>query len=309
MARTIFSTVRAPHDPAFTVGSLATTHTGRPVDRADAGDDPVGGQVVRRRRWPAERPPRRSPSSSRSASRSRTNSFPCRASLSASLCRLPPQRSGRAGRELFVHRESLGYPRRMARIATSSVIGSVAKSRAASSERLAEHVGRDAGIAPQRVGDAVLAEELLAGAGLGQPVGVEQEEVAGVERDLSARVLAVRVEHQQRAGGPQRAHLAVVPQPGGRVPGGRDPERGRLGVEHDHADRDELLEALERRHLPVQLLERLGRIAVLPQEHPQQVLGLEGGDRRLDAVAGDVADDRRDAGGRDRGTRRRSRRP
>ena len=107
------------------------------------------------------------------------------------------------------------------------------------------------------------------------------------------------VEHQQRAGGAQRAHLAVVPQPGGRVAGRRDPQRGGLGVEHDDADGDELLEPLERRHLPVELLERLGRVAVLAEEHPQQVLGLEGGDRRLDAVAGDVADHRRDAGGRD----------
>ena len=30
VARMIFSTVRAPHDPAFTVGSLATTTTRRP---------------------------------------------------------------------------------------------------------------------------------------------------------------------------------------------------------------------------------------------------------------------------------------
>ena len=30
VSRTIFSTVRAPHEPALTVESLATTHTGRP---------------------------------------------------------------------------------------------------------------------------------------------------------------------------------------------------------------------------------------------------------------------------------------
>ena len=80
--------------------------------------------------------------------------------------------------------------------------------------------------------------------------------------------------------------------------GGGDAQRGRLGVEHHHADRDELLDALERRHLPVELLERLRRIAELPEEDPQQVLGLERGDRRLDAVTGDVADHRRDARGR-----------
>ena len=55
---------------------------------------------------------------------------------------------------------------------------------------------------------------------------------------------------------------------------------------------------LGRRHLRVELLERLGRVAVLAEEHPQQVLGLEGGDRRLDAVAGDVADDRGEPGRR-----------
>ena len=46
MRRTIFSTVRAPHDPALTVGSLAITQTGRPSIRPDAGDDTVGGQIV-----------------------------------------------------------------------------------------------------------------------------------------------------------------------------------------------------------------------------------------------------------------------
>ena len=36
VTRTIFSTVRAPHEPAFTVGSLATTYTGAAVDAAHA---------------------------------------------------------------------------------------------------------------------------------------------------------------------------------------------------------------------------------------------------------------------------------
>src|SRR5262245_31755738 len=45
-ARTIFSTVRAPHDPALTIGSLATTTTGipsivpRPVTTPSAGNRP-----------------------------------------------------------------------------------------------------------------------------------------------------------------------------------------------------------------------------------------------------------------------------
>ena len=66
-----------------------------------------------------------------------------------------------------------------------------------------------------------------------------------------------------------------------------------------HAQRDELLVATHGRHLRVELLERLGRVAVLAQEHPQQVLGLERGDGRIDAVTGDVADDRGDPRGRD----------
>ena len=43
-ARTIFSTVRAPHEPAFTIGSLATTIGRHPVDGAPPGDDAVGRQ-------------------------------------------------------------------------------------------------------------------------------------------------------------------------------------------------------------------------------------------------------------------------
>ena len=42
----IFSTVRAPHDPAFTVGSLAITQTGRPSIAADARDHAVGREVA-----------------------------------------------------------------------------------------------------------------------------------------------------------------------------------------------------------------------------------------------------------------------
>ena len=46
MALTIFSTVRAPHEPALTIGSLATTTTGipsivpRPVTTPSAGSAP-----------------------------------------------------------------------------------------------------------------------------------------------------------------------------------------------------------------------------------------------------------------------------
>ena len=46
MIRMIFSTVRAPHEPAFTVGSLAMTATGRPWTSPDAGDHAVRGEVA-----------------------------------------------------------------------------------------------------------------------------------------------------------------------------------------------------------------------------------------------------------------------
>ncbi len=42
--RTIFSTVRAPHEPALTVGSLAMTHTGRPSMRPVPVTTPSAGR-------------------------------------------------------------------------------------------------------------------------------------------------------------------------------------------------------------------------------------------------------------------------
>ena len=44
VSRTIFSTVRAPHEPAFTVGSLAMTHTGRPSTRPTPVTTPSAGR-------------------------------------------------------------------------------------------------------------------------------------------------------------------------------------------------------------------------------------------------------------------------
>ena len=44
VARTIFSTVRAPHDPALTIGSLATTTAGIASIVPRPGDDAVGRQ-------------------------------------------------------------------------------------------------------------------------------------------------------------------------------------------------------------------------------------------------------------------------
>ena len=46
-----------------------------------------------------------------------------------------------------------------------------------------------------------------------------------------------------------------------------------LGVEHDDSRRDELLVAVAGGELLVELLERLGGIAELAQEDPEQVLG------------------------------------
>src|SRR5688500_8807457 len=64
-------------------------------------------------------------------------------------------------------------------------------------QRLAEHVGVLPRIAAEDARDAVLAEELLSRASLGQTVGVEQQEVARIEADLSARVRALGIQRQQ----------------------------------------------------------------------------------------------------------------
>ena len=110
---------------------------GPPVDRAHAGHDAVGGQVVGRRRWRAGRPPRTS--RRRAAGRAGRGRRACpggRASR-ASLCRLPCRaRSTRCRSSGSGSVTSAPQPRRMARMATSSVMGSVAKSRAASSRDL-----------------------------------------------------------------------------------------------------------------------------------------------------------------------------
>ena len=76
MIRMIFSTVRAPHEPALTVESFAIRQTGRPSMVAAAGDDAVGGQV-RRRRTLASRPSSTNePASTSRAIRSRAKSLP-----------------------------------------------------------------------------------------------------------------------------------------------------------------------------------------------------------------------------------------
>ena len=88
VSRTIFSTVRAPHEPAFTVGSFAITHTGRPSIRPTPVTTPSAGRSPASA-FASSASSTNEPASSSSASRSRTNSLFCDASFSASLARLP----------------------------------------------------------------------------------------------------------------------------------------------------------------------------------------------------------------------------
>ena len=104
------------------------------------------------------------------------------------------------------------------------------------------------------------------------------------------RLQAPGIERQERTGGPQGTNLAVVPEPRRRVAGRREAQGPGRHVEHHGAQRDHLLGAARRRQHDVQLLDGLARVAVLAEEHPQEVLDLERGDRRLDAVPGDIAD-------------------
>jgi hypothetical protein len=81
MIRMIFSTVRAPHDPAFTVESLAINATGRPsivavpVTTPSAGRSPAATLA----KTPSST---NDPSSTSSRTRSRANSLPLPALLS-----------------------------------------------------------------------------------------------------------------------------------------------------------------------------------------------------------------------------------
>ena len=71
VARTIFSTVRAPHEPALTVGSLAMTIAGRPSTVPRPVTTPSAGSPARRAL--AYRPSStKEPSSKSRAMRSRT---------------------------------------------------------------------------------------------------------------------------------------------------------------------------------------------------------------------------------------------
>jgi len=88
MIRMIFSTVRAPHDPALTVESLAITHTGRPSTVAWPVMTPSAGSPSASTLASAPSSTKE-PSSTRRAIRSRANSLPL-AALAAWYRSAPP---------------------------------------------------------------------------------------------------------------------------------------------------------------------------------------------------------------------------
>src|SRR5919109_2406018 len=220
VSRTIFSTVRAPHEPALTVGSLAITHTGRPSTRPVPVTTPSAGRSSAR--LLASRPSSTNePSSSSRAKRSRTNSLCWAASLSAPLARLPARARSvsRASSPVASEASVAGSTDSRSSFSPTGELvppdgedGDVVGHRLGGEvagrleQVLAQDVGRHVGVAAQCVGDALLPEHLLAVAGLRQPVGVQQEQVVGLERQLAAAELAVVLDHQQRARRPQRLH-------------------------------------------------------------------------------------------------------
>ena len=82
VTRTIFSTVRAPHEPAFTVGSFATTSAGRPSTVPRPVTTPSAGSPLARAfaNWPSST---NDPGSMSRAMRSRGCSLPAAASFAA----------------------------------------------------------------------------------------------------------------------------------------------------------------------------------------------------------------------------------
>jgi hypothetical protein len=79
---------------------------------------------------------------------------------------------------------------------------------------LAQHAGQNARIPPDGVTDPLLAELLVAVTGLSQAIGVHDGHVVTSQRNLTAEIGPVRVQHQERAGRPQR------PRAGGCRPSG-----------------------------------------------------------------------------------------
>src|SRR5438132_2492076 len=81
MMRMIFSTVAAPHEPAFTVGSFAMTATGRPPTDPTPVTTPSAGRSPAIARTSRPSSAKGAPSSRKRRRRSRTKSFPCSASF------------------------------------------------------------------------------------------------------------------------------------------------------------------------------------------------------------------------------------
>ena len=77
----IFSTVFGPHEPAFTVGSLAITATGRPAMRPRPVTTPSAPRPSPSQ-FASSASSTNEPSSSSRATRSRTGSLPCSRALS-----------------------------------------------------------------------------------------------------------------------------------------------------------------------------------------------------------------------------------
>ena len=184
------------------------------------------------------------PSSSSRPRRSRTNSLFCRRELLAPPWPGCPAGPARRRRRCRPTRDGLRHVRRMARMATSSVERRRPRSRAAaSSSDLHSVVDVRPGSRRRMRGDAVLAEQLLAVAGLGEPVGVEQHEVADVERRSPATVVRRRRGRASAAGRSTRSGRTSPSchSQRRRVAGRRVAQRARGLVEHDDAQRDELL--------------------------------------------------------------------
>ena len=178
--RTIFSTVRAPHEPALTVGSLAMTHTGRPSMRPTPVTTPSAGRSpAAPSRWRAARP--RRTSRRRAAARAGRARTACAAPRASRDCvsRLPASARSVALLELLARARS--RPRRMARI--GDVVVDRRRREVACGLDAASCTarrGRRPGSRRRKPAMRSSPNMLLAVARLGEPVGVGEQQVAAV---------------------------------------------------------------------------------------------------------------------------------
>src|SRR5690606_6600173 len=143
--RTIFSTVRAPHDPALTVGSLAITHTGRP----STVPTPVTTPSARRSSATAlaRRPSSTNePGSTSRSMRSRTKSLPCFSSFSPPVARLPAAARSRAAAASW---RWSGSDPADGEDGDAIVDGPTGEVRRGLEQGLAQYVGSHAGVTPE----------------------------------------------------------------------------------------------------------------------------------------------------------------